>query len=109
MSSPSPLPSSAPPPPPRPRRHERSRATGTNPLAIVSLIAAIVMPGLGSIAAVILGHMALGQIRTSGQDGRGLAIAGLVIGYLGLLAMLLGILLVVSAAGGSSPFIYELK
>ena len=39
---------------------------------------------LGSILAVVFGHLALGQIRDSGGAvrGRGLAIAGLILGYI---------------------------
>ena len=45
---------------------------------------------LGSILAVVFGHVALGQIaRTPGQSGRGLAVAGIVLGYLGLATPLL--------------------
>lgn len=52
----------------------------TNALAIASLVVAIV--GWGPIA-VILGHIALGQIRRSNgyERGEGLAMAGLIIGY----------------------------
>jgi hypothetical protein len=63
----------------------------TNPLAIASLIVSIV--GFGLIG-VILGHIALSQIKRSNgyERGRGLAIAGLIIGYaeiaIGLLIML---------------------
>jgi DNA polymerase III epsilon subunit family exonuclease len=47
---------------------------------------------LGSIAAVILGHVALSRIRTSSsRKGRRRALAGLVLGYLGVGLMLLGI------------------
>lgn len=53
----------------------------TNPFAIASLIVSLV--GLGLIA-VILGHIALAQIKRSNgyEQGHGLAIAGLVIGYI---------------------------
>lgn len=52
----------------------------TNALAIASLIVSIL--GFGLIG-VILGHIALSQIKRSNgyERGRGLAIAGLVIGY----------------------------
>ncbi|WP_140403381.1 DUF4190 domain-containing protein [Microbacterium oxydans] len=62
----------------------------TSPLAVASLICGIagvvliwaIIPVLASIAAVITGHMALGQIkRQPGIGGRGLAIAGLILGY----------------------------
>jgi hypothetical protein len=48
-----------------------------NILAIISFVAAFVVP----IAAVVLGHIAMSQLRTSGEQGRGLALAGLVMGY----------------------------
>jgi peptidyl-prolyl cis-trans isomerase B (cyclophilin B) len=50
----------------------------TNTLAIVSLVCAFVFAPLG----IVFGHMSLSQIKKSGEEGRGLAIAGLVIGYL---------------------------
>jgi peptidyl-prolyl cis-trans isomerase B (cyclophilin B) len=53
-------------------------AKPTNALAVVSLICAFLIAPLG----VVFGHIALWQIKRSGDDGRGLAIAGLVIGYL---------------------------
>jgi hypothetical protein len=70
-------------------------AQQTNALAIASLIFGLVWAAwLGSIVAVLLGHAALRQIRLSGgrQTGRGLAIAGLALGYLGLLTLSLTIL-----------------
>lgn len=69
-------------------------APATSGLAIASLVCGIVgllsclLPG---IAAVICGHMALGQIEASqGRlGGRGMAVAGLVLGYLSILVLLL--------------------
>jgi hypothetical protein len=52
----------------------------TNTLAIVSLVLAFFV----SLGAVITGHIALSQIKRTGEGGRGLAIAGLVLGYLGI-------------------------
>lgn len=52
----------------------------TNTLAILSLIFAFLI----SILAVIFGHIALSQIKRSGEAGRGMAIAGLVLGYVSL-------------------------
>jgi len=54
----------------------------TNTLAIVSLVLAFFI----SLGAVICGHIALSQIKKTGENGRGLAIAGLILGYLGLVA-----------------------
>lgn len=55
-------------------------APRTNVLAIISFVAAFVM----SVAAVVCGHIALSQIKRTGEGGRGLAIAGLVLGYAGI-------------------------
>lgn len=49
----------------------------TNTLAIIALIAAFVFPPAG----IVCGHIALGQIKTTGEAGRGLALAGVIIGY----------------------------
>jgi peptidyl-prolyl cis-trans isomerase B (cyclophilin B) len=46
-------------------------------MAIASLICAFVFAPL----AILFGHISLSQIKRSGQDGHGLAIAGLVLGY----------------------------
>jgi hypothetical protein len=54
-----------------------------NVLAIISLVTAVLSI---SLAAIITGHIALSQIKRTGEKGRGLAIAGLVLGYLGILA-----------------------
>jgi hypothetical protein len=62
----------------------------TNGLAIASLILGFVWAAwLGSIAAILLGHVALRQIRASGgrQTGRALAYGGLALGYFGLLML----------------------
>lgn len=53
-----------------------------NVLAIISLVSAFLI----SLAAIITGHLALSQIKKSGEKGRGLALAGLILGYLGILA-----------------------
>jgi hypothetical protein len=51
--------------------------------------------GVGSLVAVVLGVMAKRQIRERGEGGDGLATAGIVLGVLGLLAVLLFVALVV--------------
>ena len=88
----------APPPPepalePIPEPPPPAAPKGTSGLAIASLICGIVgcVPGAG-IAAVVMGHMALGRIKTSGQGGRGMAIAGLILGYLSIVGWIITIL-----------------
>jgi hypothetical protein len=49
----------------------------TNTLAIVALILGLVVP----IGGIITGHIALSQIKKSGEAGHGLALAGTVLGY----------------------------
>lgn len=54
----------------------------TNGLAIGSLVASAVgvLCGVGSLVGIVLGIVALNQIKTSGEGGRGLAIAGIAVG-----------------------------
>lgn len=49
----------------------------TNTMAIVALVSSFFI----SLAGIICGHIALNQIKKSGEQGRGLAMAGLIIGY----------------------------
>lgn len=53
--------------------------TNLNTLAVVSIATAVT--GFGAAAGVITGHVSLAQIKKSGQAGRGLAIAGVAVGY----------------------------
>jgi len=46
-------------------------------MAILALVLALVFAPVG----IILGHIARKQIRETGEDGDGLALAGLIIGY----------------------------
>jgi hypothetical protein len=73
---------------------------GTNGLAVASLVLSLLtLCGLGSLLGVIFGHLSLGQIKRKGQHGRGLAVAGLVLGYLGIAAIvLIGIVVVASSS-----------
>lgn len=61
----------------------------TSGMAVASLVCGIVNIFPASIVAIVLGHISLSQIRKSaGQlKGQGLAIAGLVLGYLGIVAI----------------------
>lgn len=75
-------------------------STKTNVLAIVSLVSAFFI----SLVAVITGHIALSQIKKTGEQGRGLAIAGLILGYIGLVVGIIWIIVIIAiaAAGGFS-------
>lgn len=53
--------------------------TKLNSLAVVSLATAV--SGFGAVAGVITGHVALAQIKKTGQAGRPAALAGIIVGY----------------------------
>lgn len=66
----------------------------TNTMAIVSLVGGIagwsIAPIAASVVAIVCGHIARKQIRSSGEEGDGLAVAGLVLGYLNVVLTCLG-------------------
>lgn len=49
----------------------------TNTFALLAIVLAFLSP----IAAIIFGHMGLSQIKRTGDAGRGIALTGLIIGY----------------------------
>ena len=61
-----------------------TKPPGTNGIAIaalvVSLASVVMFCGIPSFVAVILGVIAMRQVRRTGQDGFGLALAGTIIG-----------------------------
>jgi hypothetical protein len=64
---------------------------------VLSPIFAVVVPPAG----VVLGHLALPQIRRTGERGRAAAIAGLVIGYLMCLALVAALIWWLTSDSGS--------
>lgn len=69
----------------------------TNTLAIISMIASIagfiwILPFIGSLAGAIMGHISLRQIAATGEKGRGMALAGIIVGYVGLALFVIGII-----------------
>lgn len=82
----------------------------TNSNAIIALvcgIGAFVICGLGAIPAIIFGNKALAEIEASGgrQEGRGMAQAGRIIGWVAVAMWAIGIILfiiLIAAAAGSS-------
>jgi uncharacterized membrane protein len=80
-------------------------AQHTNGMAIASLVCGIgqvfaLFPA--GVAAVILGHMARRRIRQTGEQGDGMAVAGLILGYIGIVLTVLLVLLVVVAVADKS-------
>ena len=60
----------------------RPASGGTNSMAVVALIMGLTVAPLG----IVFGHIGLCQINRTGEGGSGLAIAGLILGYIGLAA-----------------------
>jgi len=56
--------------------------TKLNTLAVVSLATAV--SGFGAVAAIITGHISLAQLKKTHESGRGLALTGLILGYVGI-------------------------
>ena len=79
-------------------------APPTNGLAIASLVCGVggFVIGLSFIPAIICGHIARGQIRRTGEQGGGLALAGLILGYVGsaLFVVLVAVLVVIASKIG---------
>ena len=89
------------PPPTTPYTGAGAPATARyNVLAIVGFVLAFFV----SIGAVICGHIALSQIKRTGERGHGLALAAVILGYLGILVGIIWIVVVIAAvaAGVSS-------
>jgi hypothetical protein len=77
-----------------------------NLFSLISFISAFFL----SVPAVVMGHMALSEIKKTGERGRGLALAGLILGYLGTLAGLaLTVLLIVVALASPTSGVLDSK
>lgn len=85
------------PPQPMPQQLPQAWASPTHPGPRTNLLAMLaigsaaagttVLLGLGSIAAIVLGSIALSQIRRTGDDGRLLAIWAIILGAVTLVAL----------------------
>ena len=83
----------------------------TNTAAIISLVFGIlcwfVLPFVGAIVAVVSGHMARGEIRRapSGSiDGDGIAMAGLILGWVHIALWIIGLFFIFVFLGGVAFF-----
>jgi hypothetical protein len=101
MGSPPPMGATSPPlgamtpPMPQVTYVQQIQMQTTNGLAIAAMVLGIVwVYWIGSILALIFGFVARKQIKEHGQKGDGMAIAGIVLGCVGLATLLLVIILV---------------
>jgi uncharacterized membrane protein len=81
----------------------------TNSLAVAALacgVAGFFTGGLTSIPAIVMAHVARGQIRRTGEQGKGLALTGLILGWLAIVIIVLvvAVATVVAARVGHSVF-----
>jgi len=68
---------------------------GWNTMAIVAFVATFFI----SILGIILGFVALAQIKRTGEQGRGLALAAVIIGFVALaIGIIVTIIVVIAAA-----------
>ena len=91
---------------PTPYTAPAAPAGKTNTLAIIALIGAFVFP----LAGIICGHIALGQIKKTGEAGQGLALWGTILGYVFtivyILIFVMAIMLPFLILGGLSTYGY---
>jgi hypothetical protein len=78
----------------------------TNSMAVAALACGIgefLTMGLTAIPAIVLGHAARRQVRKTGQRGDGMALAGLTLGWIGLLTAIIAGLIIAASVSGHSP------
>lgn len=75
----------------------------TNGLAVTALVCGVAqfVVVLTFIPAIVCGHIARAQIRRTGEAGGGMALAGLILGYVGG-ALLIGLVLLLVAVAAKS-------
>lgn len=74
----------------------------TNGMAVASLVLGILwLYWIGSILALVFGYTARRQIRERGEGGDGMAVAGIVLGWIGVGAIVLFLLVLVFARASS--------
>jgi uncharacterized membrane protein len=75
---------------------------GTNGMAVASLacgLGQLILGPLATIPAIVLGHMARHQIKRTGEDGAGMALAGLLMGWAMVALVVLIVTVAVAAVG----------
>ena len=80
MTTPEPTPAPQPTQAPAPVYYQQRT---TNILAIIGLVAscvAVFLP-ITAIAGIVMGHIGLSQIKRTGENGHGMALAAVIVGY----------------------------
>lgn len=80
------------------------RHNTTEPFAIVSLVASLagfVVCFVGPVVGIVFGHIARSRIKSSGANGAGMALAGIIIGYVQIAAAVVAIVVITIIAVNS--------
>lgn len=88
-------------PPPQPKSQTNAI------LALVLSCIGLATCGVTAIVGVIFGHIAMGRIKRGEEDGRGMALAGVIIGYVVIVGWVLYaaiILIAIIAAANSNTY-----
>jgi Domain of unknown function (DUF4190)/Domain of unknown function (DUF1707) len=78
---------------------------GTNSMAIAALVCGVAgffIMGLTAVPAIVLGHAARRQLRRTGEQGDGLALAGLILGWAGIALIAVAVAALIIIAGHSA-------
>jgi hypothetical protein len=72
-------------------------------MAIASMVLGILwLYWVGSVLALVFGYIARSQIKQRGESGDGMAIAGIVLGWIGVGILAIVIIVAISVSGSSS-------
>jgi hypothetical protein len=80
------------------------QTAGTNGMAVASMVLGILwLYWFGSLLALIFGYVALSQLKQRQQSGRGMAIAGIVLGWIGAATLVLFIIIAAAVSHSTNP------
>lgn len=86
--------------------------SGNNTLAIVALIFGLlswfILPFIGALVAIVTGHIARSQIKHTDESGSGLALTGLILGYLNCILFGLAVIAAITLPA-YQDYVYRVK
>jgi hypothetical protein len=78
---------------------QMAKQATTNGMAIAAMVLGICwVYWIGSILALVFGYVARRQIKERGQNGDGMAIAGIVLGWIGVASLIVVIIIAISTS-----------
>uniref|UniRef100_UPI0033AF1870 DUF4190 domain-containing protein n=1 Tax=Nonomuraea sp. NPDC003804 TaxID=3154547 RepID=UPI0033AF1870 len=91
-----------PPPPPHPPAPTSGTAVASLVFGVLGLVGSWCLFGVPSIIAIILGHVATSKTKRGLRPGHGLAVAGLILGYIVVVPALIVTLIIIASSDASS-------